>query len=162
MHPCYSTRRATEADYRYCHRLTKRNMSDLFRRHWGGWDPSAFRAGFEPKATAMVIVRGRRAGYYCVRKVGGDAYIDNMQPSPALQGRVIGTELLARILRDHGSRMIRLTTFSDNPAKRLYSRGGFIVTGRGEAILRMTRYPPKNPSAVRKKFGGDYVADEHT
>ena len=137
----YSIRRATEADYRYCYRLTKRNMGDLFRRHWGGWAPSAFRKGYNAEKIKIVIMNGRRAGYFSLRKDQEGLYLDNIQLSPSVQGRGIGTALLKEILSEHGSEKVRLTTFSDNPAKRLYERLGFSVTECDGATLRMTKLP---------------------
>lgn len=137
----YSIRPACDADYPYCYRLTKRNMFDLFCRHWGGWVSSEFRKGFDPGNISMVIINGRRAGYLSVKRDEQGIYIENIQLSPLLHGCGIGTDILRQLLERHGQDTIRLTTFSDNPAKRLYERLGFSVTKRERETLRMARLP---------------------
>ncbi|WP_144053598.1 GNAT family N-acetyltransferase [Methylotuvimicrobium buryatense] len=151
----YSIRPACDADYQYCYRLTKRNMFDLFCRHWGGWASGEFRKSFNPDHISMVVMHGRRVGYLSVKRDDCGVYIENIQLSPFLHGRGIGTEILEQLLNRHCEEAIRLTTFSDNPARRLYERLGFIVTEREEATLRMARLPNKANAADAKSRAAD-------
>jgi len=137
----YILRPASEADYQYCYRLTKRNMYDLFCRHWGGWNPSKFRQSFHPENISMIIINGRRVGYLSIKNDDIGIYIDNVQLSPALHGRGIGTDVLGELLNRHKQDTISLTTFTDNPVKRLYERLGFRVTKVEGMTLRMSRIP---------------------
>ncbi len=139
----YSIRPACDADYQYCYRLTKRNMLDLFCRHWGGWVPAEFRKGFNPDNVSMVIMHGRRVGYLSMKCDDQGIYIENLQLSPFLhgRGRGIGTEILEQLLKRYDKEVIRLTTFSDNRARRLYERLGFIITERRMGTLQMERLP---------------------
>lgn len=137
----YSIRPACDADYQYCYRLTKRNMIDLFGRHWGGWVPAEFNKDFNPDLISIVIMNGRRVGYFSVKTDDQGVYIENIQLSRFLQGKGIGTEILMQLLNRHAKEVVRLTTFSDNPARRLYERLGFIITEREEGVLRMARLP---------------------
>ncbi|MCL7422059.1 MAG: GNAT family N-acetyltransferase [Methylobacter sp.] len=138
----YELRPATSDDYAYCYRLTKRNMYDLFCKHWGGWVPAEFRKGFSVENISMVIIAGKRAGYLSVIKEPTSLYIDNIQLSPAWQGRGIGAQLLKRLLADHSDVSVRLTTFEDNPAKRLYERMGFVVLEREGMTVKMEKNGP--------------------
>lgn len=135
----YSIRPACDADYQYCYRLTKRNMHDLFCRHWGGWVPAEFRKGFNPGNVSIVIMNERRVGYLSMKRDDQGIYIENIQLSPFLHGRGMGTEILEQLLKRYDREVIRLTTFSDNPARCLYERLGFIITAREEGILQMAR-----------------------
>lgn len=137
----YSIRPACDADYQYCYRLTKRNMYDLFCRHWGGWVPAEFRKGFNPDNVSIVIMNERRVGYLSIKPDDQGMYIENIQLSPSLHGRGIGTEILEQLLKRHEREFIRLTTFSDNPARRLYERLGFIITEHRDGTLQMVRLP---------------------
>ena len=83
----YELRPATFEDYPYCYRLTKRNVYELFCRHWGGWVPAEFRKGFVIENISMVIIAGRRAGYLNVIKEPLPVYVANFQLSPAWQNR---------------------------------------------------------------------------
>jgi ribosomal protein S18 acetylase RimI-like enzyme len=135
----YRLRPATDADYSYCYHLTQRNMGELFRRHWGGWIAAEFRKGFVAENISMVIIAGKRAGFLSVAKEPAALYIDNIQLSPAWQGRGIGTALLKRLLAEHSGVSIRLTTFEDNPAKRLYERLGFVVLESKGMTVKMEK-----------------------
>lgn len=137
----YELRPATSDDYAYCYRLTKRNMHDLFCKHWGGWVSTEFRNGFVVENITMVIIAGKRAGYLSVIKEPTSIYIDNIQLSPARQGQGIGTKLLNRLLATYSKVSIRLTTFEDNPAKRLYERMGFVVVERNGMTVKMEKQP---------------------
>ena len=114
-------------------------MYDLFSRHWGGWVPAKFRKGFVIENVAIVIIAGKRAGYLSLRIEPTSLFIDNIQLSPTWQGRGIGTRLLKRLMADHSRVSIRLTTFEDNPAKRLYERLGFFITDRKGMTITMER-----------------------
>lgn len=137
----YRLRPATDADYSYCYRLTQRNMGELFRRHWGGWNAAEFRKGFAAGNISMVIIAGKRAGFLSVVKEPTALYIDNIQLSSAWQSRGIGTALLKRLLAEHSEVSIRLTTFEDNPAKRLYERMGFVVLESKGMTIKMEKAP---------------------
>jgi ribosomal protein S18 acetylase RimI-like enzyme len=139
----YELRPATFEDYAYCYRLTKRNMDELFCRHWGGWIPAEFRKGFVIKNISMVIVAGKRAGYLNVIKEPPLAYVANFQLSPIWQNRGIGTRLLNRLLVTHSRDSIQLMTFEDNPAKRLYERMGFVVVEKNGMTVKMEKQPSK-------------------
>ncbi|WP_198022094.1 GNAT family N-acetyltransferase [Algiphilus aromaticivorans] len=118
-------------------------MFALFCRHWGGWVPAEFRKSFNPDNVSMVIMNGRRVGYMSVRRDDQGIYVENIQLSPSLHGKGVGTELLGRLLSLHEEELVRLTTFRDNPARRLYERLGFVVTERDGETLRMARFSDK-------------------
>ncbi len=135
----YTTRPATQADYTYCYRLTKRNMLALFTRHWGGWKPSCFRKDFRAHTTTIILRAGRRAGYFSIQATEEEIYIENIQVSPPLQGSGMGTQLLEQIIATSRGKRIALTTFVDNPALRLYQRLGFRITQQKGETVRMAR-----------------------
>jgi ribosomal protein S18 acetylase RimI-like enzyme len=89
----------------------------------------------------MVVVNGKRFGYLSVRNNNDNVYIENIQISPSLQGCGIGTDILRGLINKHKNYSIRLVTFSDNPARHLYKRLGFIITDRDGETIEMTRFP---------------------
>ena len=74
----YLLRPATEADYQYCYDLTKQNMFELFCRHWGGWNPSAFRNDFKARNTTIIIVDEQQIGYFSLKKIDKELYISKI------------------------------------------------------------------------------------
>jgi len=137
----YDVRPATSDDYAYCYRLTKRNMYELFCKHWGGWVPTEFRKGFIVEDVSIVIIAGKRAGFLSTKKKHTSVYIDNIQLSPVRQGQGIGTKLLNNLIATYSKVGIFLTTFDDNPAKRLYERLGFVVVERNGMTVKMEKLP---------------------
>ena len=135
----YALRRATKDDYEYCYRLTKFNMYWLFCRHWGGWKPSIFKKAFNAKNVNMVIIEGKRAGYLCLKTDSEFIYIENIQLSPYWQGKGLGTSLLNHLINKYPEKRFCLTTFDDNPAKRLYERMGFAIIERSGMTIKMER-----------------------
>jgi len=118
-------------------------MYELFCKHWGGWIPAKFRKGFVVENISMVIIAGKRAGYLSVIKEPTFIYIDNIQLSPTWQGQGIGSKILNRLLVNHSRASIRLATFEDNPAKRLYERMGFFVVESNGMTVKMEKMPNK-------------------
>lgn len=113
----YQLRPATEADYQYCYDLLKQNMFELFSRHWGGWNPDAFRQDFCAANTTIVIIEGRDIGYFSLKETEVGLYLENVQLLPSVQGQGIGTVIL----------------------KRIDERLGFEVVGREGETIRMLK-----------------------
>lgn len=53
--------------------------------------------------------------------------LSELQTHPSRRGAGIGTRLLAHAIEVAGPRSLSLTTRTDNPARRLYERHGFVV-----------------------------------
>jgi len=143
----YALRSATEDDYEYCYAVTKENMHALFSRHWGGWVDAEFQRGFDPKRIRIVLVGDEPAGFISVESRGDSVYIENVQLSPRIQGRGVGADILLRVARENGSLPLRLSTFVDNPAKRLYERLGFVVLAQESGTMLMERRPNQTMQA---------------
>ncbi len=137
----YTLRRATESDYDFCYGVTRENMYELFCRHWGGWVDAEFKKGLDLNRTRVILVCGEPAGYIGAGIREGAVYIDNIQMSSKHQGKGIGRAVLLCLADENSSRPMRLTTFVDNPAKRLYERLGFAVLSQEANSLLMERQP---------------------
>jgi len=77
----------------------------------------------------------KAVGYFSHVTNKDSLYIDNIQLAPEFQGRGIGTELLTDFLTQNQHTLIRLTTFVDNPAKRLYEKLGFSMVVRNGSTI---------------------------
>lgn len=132
-------RKATWQDYQYCYKLSKKNMSGYFTKYWGGWKPEKFREDFDPKETKIIKKNKRRIGYYVLKNKSDHYYIDNIQISPLMRGKGIGTYILKMIEKEvlnTNIKIIRLNVFKDNPAKRLYERFNYkLIKDEGNSIL---------------------------
>ena len=130
---------ATRHDYSFCYRLTKRNMLELFIRHWGGWEPGRFRSDFGLDGTRIVRHGSMRIAYFTVREEPKSFYVDNMQVSGRYRGKGLGTRLMGLIEErtvQEGKKRVQLTVFKDNRAIRLYQRLGYrVVQDKGTSVL---------------------------
>ncbi len=132
-------KKATWKDYQYCYRLTKKNMFPYFKKYWGGWNPKAFRKDFNPLETKIILKNNRRIGFYVLQERNNCFYISNIQISPTMTGKGIGTYVLFLIekqVSETNKNTIQLTVFKDNPAKKLYQKFGYrALKDKGDSIL---------------------------
>jgi ribosomal protein S18 acetylase RimI-like enzyme len=140
----YKTRQATAGDYKFCHDITKQNMYDLLCKHWGGWVDSAYKKGFVVDNIEIVLGDNKPVGYLSCKKEKDYIYIDNIQISSSFQGQGIGTSILKSLLDKHSKCLVQLTTFENNPAKRLYERLGFIIFEKDGFTIKMERKAQQN------------------
>ncbi|MDP6627229.1 MAG: GNAT family N-acetyltransferase [Methanopyri archaeon] len=135
----FSITPATRLDYRFCYRLTKRNMLELFNRHWGGWEPGRFRIDFDLEGTRIIRHGSRRVAYFTVRECPTSFYVDNMQISGRYRGKGLGSCLMGLIeerAAQEEMERVQLTVFKENRAKRLYQRLGYrVVQDKGTSVL---------------------------
>lgn len=84
---------------------------------------------------------GRPAGLLKVVREGGCWEIVQIQLDPALQGQGVGRRLLQELIdeADAAGAGLRLKVLLNNPARQLYQRLGFAVTGIDGAEYRMER-----------------------
>ena len=136
----YQLRAATEADYCFCYDLTKQNVYELFCRHFGGWVPAVFRQDFCAEETTIIQVKKHPVGYFCLKEDDEERYLSNIQLEPTWQGRGLGSAVLKTILSTSEPKPVRLMTFTDNPAMKLYERLGFEAVERDGETVSMVRY----------------------
>ena len=130
----YTLRQATEADYPFLYRLHAAAMKDSVARTWG-WDEAAqqamFRERFDPGRQQIVVVDGRDVGVLVVERRPDVLFLGQIQILPAYQRRGLGTAIITALLA--GARRdglpVALQVLKVNPARGLYERLGFAVTG---------------------------------
>lgn len=82
----------------------------------------------------LAEVEGTVTGYFILSVAGGEAHVLNLCVAPEWQGRGIGRMLLTRLVqlaRYHRVKVIFLEVRpSNDKARRLYDRAGFVEVGR--------------------------------
>jgi GNAT superfamily N-acetyltransferase len=102
-----------------------------------------------PGATFDVIeVDGEPAGRLYVHRGEDDIRIMDIALAPAFRGRGIGTELLERLIDEARSsgRSLSIHVETQNPARSLYERLGFVPAGEHGVYVLMTWAQPKTAS----------------
>jgi ribosomal protein S18 acetylase RimI-like enzyme len=100
-----------------------------------GWDDARQRATADRELNDLpfeiVEERGQAIGYLCVLHEEDHDFIEEIALLPQAQGRGIGTHVLRQVLCAASLRHVpvRLSVFAENPARNLYARLGFVVTG---------------------------------
>ncbi|EKE26347.1 MAG: GCN5-related N-acetyltransferase [uncultured bacterium (gcode 4)] len=135
-------RKAIEQDYKYCYRLTKINMLGYFTKYWGGWKSENFLKNFNHSETNIILKNDRRIGYYVIKNKSDYYYLDNIQISPLMKGKWIGSfimKLIEEQIIKTKANIIRLEVFKDNPAKKLYERFDYKIIKDNWASVLMEK-----------------------
>jgi len=114
----------------------------------GRYDPhrvrQRLRDSFSPAFTSIVLVDGGLAGSVTVRPHGeGRQLLEHFYLAPALQGRGLGSAVLATVLKRTDSRnhTVGLDVLRGSAARRLYERHGFVVEAEDPVDVFLVRAP---------------------
>jgi len=145
----FTLRRLRQEDLEFLFELNESVMREYYAC-WAPWD--AVRSRFFMKRNVIlgsdqiILVEGERAGLFAVDYRPARFHLRFLQIAARFQGRGIGTmllnELLARARQENVA--VTLDVLRNNPARELYERVGFKVTGERESKLRMCVKPSDN------------------
>jgi ribosomal protein S18 acetylase RimI-like enzyme len=140
-----------EDDRAFVWEVRRQALREYVAALWG-WDEDAQRAKFEQRFTPaghqIIVAGGRDVGLLQVVDDGTHLVVGKIELLPEFQRQGIGTVLMTRILGEARSRDIpvRLQVLRTNtPARRLYERLGFVVSGETESHVQMEFEAPHGP-----------------
>jgi ribosomal protein S18 acetylase RimI-like enzyme len=139
----YRLRPASESDKGFLYSLHRITMREAIEKTWGwdeGWQRNDFESRFREHFVSIIEAAGQDVGALWTRSRPDLLYIADIQVTPALQGRGIGTSVLRGVIAEASSRgvPVELVVLQVNPrAQRLYERLGFKVTNEGDPFIRM-------------------------
>ena len=145
--PAYRLRAATEADAAFVYRVRVAGLKDYVARIWG-WDEAyqtkRFAEHFSPARYQIVVVEGGDAGALSVEDRADEVFLADIELLPEYRGRGLGTAIIAAIVADAAARglPVSLQVLKVNPARRLYERLGFVLTGQTETHFLMSTPRP--------------------
>jgi ribosomal protein S18 acetylase RimI-like enzyme len=148
----YSLRQATAADYDFLYDLHVSAMREHITATYG-WDEAFvqnhFRDHFDLTRSQIVVVNGREAGVVAVERRSSEVYLANIEVMPAYQGRGLGTAIIRDILAgaQAAGLPVALQVLKVNPARRLYDRLGFTITGETPTHFLMRTVPDARPES---------------
>lgn len=150
--PPYTLRPATAADYAFLRALHRATMRDYVDQTWG-WDEASqaarFEETFDPARQQIIVAAGEDIGVLIVERRPDALFLAEIAIHPTRQGRGLGTAVIADILADarrHGL-PVALQVLRVNPARRLYERLGFAITGE-TATHHLMRAPADRKEAT--------------
>jgi len=124
-------RAATEADAELVYAIKREAYTDSAIRAYGSWD-EAFHRRFTREIlphTRLLIVDGAIIGWLAVRHASEESEIVELHLLPAHQRKGYGRQVIRAVINEAGSKPVTLSVLKINPARSLYERLGFIVTG---------------------------------
>ncbi len=131
-----------EDDYRFVHDLSRGNMEDYVKEHWGGWSTKAFKDSFNKNNIRIAKYGKRKIGFYDIIIKDGLLYLQSIQVIADLRGRGVGSFLMEKVEEEakyKKIKKIRLKTFKNNPAKHFFSKEGYKVVDEDKSSLIMEK-----------------------
>jgi ribosomal protein S18 acetylase RimI-like enzyme len=114
-------------------------------RHLADWTDdfivARFAQRFEVATTRMIELDGETIGWVRVSETGDEIVLEQIYLAPDRQGRGLGSILLRQLAEEWrtSGKPVALRVLKENPARRLYERFGFRVTGENEIQYLMRR-----------------------
>jgi ribosomal protein S18 acetylase RimI-like enzyme len=140
-------RECREEDRPFIWQVRRQALREYVAAIWG-WDEEVQREEFEKRFTPaghqVVVFDGIDVGLLQVVDEGSRMVVGKIELLPAFQRRGIGSELMGRILDEARARHVpvRLQVLRTNqPARRLYERLGFVMIGETESHVQMVKNP---------------------
>jgi ribosomal protein S18 acetylase RimI-like enzyme len=132
-------RAALPEDYSFLFGLHKAAMKAHVEDAFGPWDEDwqeeYFRDRFDPALLQVIQLDGVDVGMLFIQERAEEIFIANLEILPQFQRQGIGTSVLRDLLAAAGrkGKLVALQVLKSNiPARNLYQRQGFGVTGENE------------------------------
>ena len=132
-----------EEDRAFVWEVRRQALREYVAAIWG-WDEQAQHAKFAQKFTPdghqIIVADGQDVGLLQVVDEGTRLVVGKIELLPQFQRQGIGTVLMTRILADARARKVPVhlqVLRTNTPARRLYERLGFAVSGTTETHVQM-------------------------
>jgi GNAT superfamily N-acetyltransferase len=139
-------RPATSADSALAYEIKKAALGPYIVQVFG-WDEARqidFHAEeFHPTNSHILLDHDRPIGWFAAHQEDAAFFIDHLYLLPDVHGQGIGTQVLQMLLQtaDAAGLVACLDVLKVNPARRLYERCGFSITGANADFFHMERQP---------------------
>lgn len=146
----YFLRPSTPEDFEFVYQLNEQAMRPYIEP-LRGWDAAAERQDvqqwFHPGQDQIIVIQGKDAGILAIEQRPAALHLRLLELLPAYQKQGIGTAVISDLLRQAQTANLTVTlgVLKHNPARRLYERLGFVVTGETEIKYRMSAHPSPQP-----------------
>jgi ribosomal protein S18 acetylase RimI-like enzyme len=143
----YTLRAVTAEDEDWLYELNRAALGSYVEQIWGKWDElwqrQYFHEHFDPGVSRIVVYRGQDVGILRVEERIADVAMAVIELLPAFQRMGIGTTVISEVRADAHRRHLPvvLQVFKVNPARRLYERLGFVVSGETATHYQMIARP---------------------
>jgi ribosomal protein S18 acetylase RimI-like enzyme len=145
--PRYSLRLAALDDFEALFVLHREALGEYVAQTWGSWDEESQRRYFRehwPDSRLALEVGGKIAGFVDIFERADALELANIELGAGFRERGIGSAVI-RDLQDRARGLgcpVELQVLKVNPARALYARLGFELTGETETHFQM-RWQPR-------------------
>ena len=105
-------------------------LAQMLRMQFNG-QQGTYRVQFAQADHHIIVHEGQAVGRILIDRTGPEIVLVDVALMPAMRGHGIGTRLLNELLAEaaEAGRAVRLKVILTNPARRLYTRLGFVGLG---------------------------------
>ena len=141
----YTLRQATNDDFDFLYQLHVAAMREYVEATWGWqeeWQQEYFTRKFDPHNRQIIRIDGQDAGVIAVEPRIEDLYIALIEILPPFQRRGVGTAIVRQLINTAFSDGLPVSLHvlkTNNPARQLYERLGFVVVQDEGIRYKMTR-----------------------
>ena len=132
IEPDLDLRPATEADRPFLWQLHRQTMRPYVEQTWG-WNEAdqrrRFDENFDPTLKQIILLQSKPIGMIEVEPREHEVFLAVIEILPEWQGRGLGMRLIRGVVEQAGDLPVMLRVLRANPARALYERLGFKVTG---------------------------------
>ena len=141
-----SLRPGTSEDSDFLYNLHRAAMQQYVAQTWGWdetWQRKYFQRHFNPEECQIITFQRKDVGVLSVRKQETEVFLKSIEVLPEYQNQGIGTTVLKSILEEaHDTgQAVCLQVLKVNPARSLYERLGFLITGETTIHYLMRAIP---------------------
>jgi len=132
-------------DFEFLWQLHNAALKKYIAATWGwneDWQRRNFQENFNPNDGEIICVDGKDAGFLWISEKETEIALVSIRLLPEFQNRGSGTKLIKDLLDEARgkNKPVRLQVLKANPAKNLYEKLGFQVSGETETHFLM-RFP---------------------
>ena len=130
-----------EIDFEFLWRLHNAALKEYVGRTWG-WDENWQRKDFLEKFNTgdgeIIVFEGKDIGFLWVIETENEILLASIRLLPEFQKRRVGTRII-RDLIEKSNKPVKLQVLKVNPARGLYERLGFKISGETETHYWMRK-----------------------
>lgn len=138
----FQLRPAKTTDFDFLYNLKVACLKEYVTATWG-WDEEFQRAHFarhfDLNHNQIITVNNHDVGQLQVEYRPDEVFLAGLYILPGYQRRGLGTAVIRELLREADQRPVQLQVLKVNPARHLYERLGFHVTGETDTHYQMQK-----------------------